>query len=234
MKPTNLKEVLEECMVMSGNAFIEDLDAVGFSGKQFVIIVRNALRKFLDYRSIITGLSIPYTGELTIMLSQYMDPVPNVVSAVTIDGARVGFRYTGGCGGGKLTLDGVYPGKCLCIHFKSTDGLGLLFKIDPNKDDNDISNWEFGFDNTVTRFSELNDLILANFKIALGGAVRRFQIQEIPIGLDGDSLISEGKQLLDETIQQLQETSDCYDNILAKPEFQMTFRGIVFAPFGML
>lgn len=226
-----MAEVRDEILMMSGNGFINDMEAIGFTTKQFLKVVTNSFRKFLDYRSVLISIQIPYKGSFIINLNEYMNPVPKFVSKVSINGVNVMFRYTDT---GMLQLQTVYPGTCVYIQFKTTDGLGMIQMVDPDGDPDDLANWEFNFGDGDTRMSELMDLITANFKIALGGAVRRFQIQEMPIGLDGDSLVSEGKQEAADVINQLQETSDCYITMRTAPDYTLTYRGMVYAAFGVL
>lgn len=222
---TTLKELLEEVLVVSGNAFLGDLDAVGFEQSQFLVLVKRSMRKFLEYRNILATIQIPYDGSTYINLNTIMDPVPKYISKVMADNQIVAYNYNDA---GILMLHSILPSSLITIQFVNRNGVGLITKIDPTGPEQ-IDNLEVFIDDQNTRYSEFVDLVVANFKIALGGAVRRFRIEEMPIGLDGDSLLSEGRQELDEVIRQLQETSDAYDNMRASPEYKLDSRSLMYA-----
>lgn len=222
-----MSKVLEEVLLKSGNAFIRDLADVGFEVSQFLSVTKMSLRKFLDYRNVLVRLTIPYNGQANIDLSEYMTSTPKWITRITIDSTSISYSYSGN---GKIFLNTVLPGSCMSISYKSTNGLELLRLVDPNGDKDSMDNWELGFGEDDTRMSELIDLITANFMMTLGAAIRRFVISELPIGLDGDVLVSDGKMLNEDVIRQLQETSDCYDTVRAAPDFSIDYRGTMYAP----
>lgn len=234
MGSTNLGSVLEEIILLSGNAFLGDLETIGLTTDQFIATTRMSLRKWLEYRSIKPTISIVHDGSQVIDLRTYFDQVPKIVSSVKVDCQTIGYRYNQ-CG--IIHLQGA-SGNCVEIGYVMVDPSNLLRLIQNptlnpqgTADTSKISNWELGFTAADNRLDEFIQLVLGNFMLVVGRACRRFRIEEMPIGLDADSLISEGQSIVDAMTTQMQETSDSFDNVLSGTEYTATSRGYMNASF---
>lgn len=216
MGSLTLRTVLDEVLLMSGNGFIDDLDTVGFSEKQFLSIVRKSLRTYIEYRNFNGTLSITSSSYIIDMKDHFQIP-PSRISQVMVSGTLVAYRYMDH----KLVINGfVDSDSIIKITYLLDDKMSILHCTDDSQIDS-VDSWVLGFDSQDNRLAEFLDLVNGNFMIALGRAVRRFRIEEMPIGLDGDSLVSEGERDVEKMIQQLQETSDSYDNMLEMPSYQV-------------
>lgn len=208
---TELRSVLDEVIMMSGNSFIGDLDAVGFSTKDFITLVRISLDRWSEYRSI--SRTVKATVGTSLDMSTVVPVIPRTVKRVTVNNYPVSFSYANGI------LRVARSGLATIEYVPKVETL-LTLKL-PSLDDTDIDNWVLDFDRTSNRFTELTEYITGMFMVALGRACRRFTIQEMPIGLDSEALISDGSQIIDRLTTQMQETSDSYDNMLSMPQSSM-------------
>lgn len=61
------------------------------------------------------------------------------------------------------------------------------------------------------------NLVTAKFMTALGTSRNSFVINDLPVMLDGSDLISRGKELMDQTVETMNENSDCFLDLLDTP-----------------
>ncbi|AUR83167.1 hypothetical protein NVP1031O_185 [Vibrio phage 1.031.O._10N.261.46.F8] len=90
-------------------------------------------------------------------------------------------------------------------------------QVAPSAPEDELALWEVVGLESTDRESEFIEYLTGKFMVTLGRSRRGFQLNESPVQIDADSLISEGQTMVDNITEQMQETSDVFDTLLETP-----------------
>jgi hypothetical protein len=89
--------------------------------------------------------------------------------------------------------------------------------IAPSAPEDELAKWEIKNLEKSEKVTDFINLAAAKFMIALGRGRRAFMLNELPVQLDGDALVSEGQLLWETTVARIEETSDIFMLLLETP-----------------
>ncbi|CAH9015158.1 conserved hypothetical protein [Vibrio phage 150E35-1] len=90
-------------------------------------------------------------------------------------------------------------------------------QVAPSAPEDELTLWEVVGIEGTDRESEFIEYLTGKFMVTLGRSRRGFQLNDSPVQIDADSMISEGQAMVDRMVEQMQETSDVFDTLLETP-----------------
>lgn len=88
---------------------------------------------------------------------------------------------------------------------------------EPSAPEDELTKWEIKNLEKSEKLTDFLNLVAAKFMIALGRARRQFILNELPVQIDSQELISEGNELWEATKERVEETSDIFMMLLETP-----------------
>ena len=88
---------------------------------------------------------------------------------------------------------------------------------EPYAPEDELTMWEIKNLEKSEKVMDFINLCTGKFMIALGRSRRAFTLNELPFQMDTAEMVGEGQELWDNTVVRMEETSDCFMNLLETP-----------------
>lgn len=202
-----LTELIDEIMLISGEFIVGDLINTQISVPAFYSLVKRTLRDYSRWKPRSETFTVQLNSNKYFFNSadkpasiQAVSIVPYGILMAQFHGSSSINYWTYNRDEGVLEVVGLLGAIQITAHY---DSYPTTEERDPTT--NELVEAEILGVRQETLFV---DMLQGNFLIALGRSRRAFTLSDLPIAMDASELVSEGQQIIEQTLERLQDNSD--------------------------